>query len=354
MVDHAILAWKLGHAGICGSLLRWCESYLLNRSQLVIVRGFKSTAREVPSGVPQGSHLGPLFFLVFINDLCTTVTSRFKLFADDLKIYREIHSRDDVTSLQADLSTIGLWCYKNKMVLNASKCFHIKFTRKRNFTNAVYYINGSPLDEVSSIRDLGVIVDQKLDFREHIDHIAKKGARLAGFVIRQTKTFKEPEIPIILFNCYVRSLLEYCSPIWSPSYAVHINRIERLQKKFIYHLTYANNRCRSLTSYDSRLQHYNMFPLDHRRKTADIVFLHKIINGIIDSPDILHKIQLSVPRVGSRLNNRKTFLLPSCRTNYSQHSSLYRLCSYYNGICNDLDIFNASAKTIKNFMYSKL
>lgn len=102
VVDHYILVRKLGHAGICGSLLRWCESYLRNRSQIVTIRGYKSDLKSVPSGVPQGSHLGPLFFLLFVNDLCTTISSRFKIFAGDLKLYRInriINSNIDVALL---------------------------------------------------------------------------------------------------------------------------------------------------------------------------------------------------------------------------------------------------------------
>lgn len=350
VVDHCLLVEKLGHAGICGSLLRWCESYLRNRSQLVKIRGFKSTTRTIPSGVPQGSHLGPLFFLIFINDLCSNITSNYEMFADDLKLYRVIRSREDTLFLQNDIDTISNWCIDNKMLLNISKCYHIKFTRKLNPLPATYYINNIAISEVFSMRDLGVIVDTKLDFREHVDTIAKKGARLAGFVLRQTKFFKDYDIPIILFNCIVRSLLEYCSPVWSPSYAVHIQRLEKLQKQFLYHLTYANNLCHYLRSYVSRLNHFNMVTLEQRRNIADIVFLRKLIIGRIDSPHLLQKVNLLVPRSSSRLQNRRTFQLPSCRTNYGQHSPMYRMCSSYNKVCKDLDVFNDSTVSIKLFL----
>lgn len=351
VVDHSLLIQKLGHAGICGSLLRWCESYLQNRSQLVMVRGFKSAAQVVPSGVPQGSHLGPLFFLAFINDLCASVTSKYQMFADDLKLYKVIREHNDTVSLQNDINAVTDWCSRNRMVLNAAKCYHIKFTRKRHPTQAFYHINGSLITEVTNIRDLGVTLDSKLDFRDHIDLIAKKGARLAGFVTRQTKFFKDIEIPVILFNCYVRSLLEYCSPIWSPSYAVHVDRLERLQKQFLYHLSFVNNLCHSLTTYDSRLAYFKLTSLEFRRSVADILFLHKIINGKIDSPELLEKVELIVPRSCSRLHNRKTFNLPSCRTNYAQHSPLYRMCSAYNAICHDVDIFGDSINTFKKYFF---
>lgn len=186
MVNHNLLIQKLGHAGICGSLLRWCDSYLQNSSQLVKVRGFRSPAKIVPSGVPQGSHLGPLFFLIFINDLCDTIKSKYQVFADDLKLYRTIRTQNDIPNLQLDIKKISIWCRRNKMVLNASKCTHIKFSRKNNPIPASYLIDNTTIAEVSSMRDLGVIVDTKLDFREHIDHVTKKGTRLAGFVPNKT------------------------------------------------------------------------------------------------------------------------------------------------------------------------
>lgn len=241
------------------------------------------------------------------------------MFADDLKVYRVVNSREDIAALQNDLDLICVWCLKNKMILNPTKCQHIKFTRKRTPLTASYHINSALVKEVTSTRDLGVIVDQKLNFREHIDHIVKKGGRLAGFVLRQTKSFKKPEIPIILFNCYVRSLLEYCSPIWNPFYAVHDKRIEAIQKKFFYHLSYANNKCHSLQSYDSRLEHYKATPLSLRRKIADIVFLYKLIHSKIDSPDSLKKINFTIPRTVNPRRNCKTLALPICRTNYAQN-----------------------------------
>lgn len=131
LVNHDLLLAKLQSMGIHGSLLRWCESYLQNRSQLVSIGGYKSFQYVVPTGVPQGSHLGPLFFLVFINDLCDTIHCQYKAYADDLKLYRVIESSSDIQLLQSDINNIVKWCTHNNMLLNPDKCFHIKFTRKK-------------------------------------------------------------------------------------------------------------------------------------------------------------------------------------------------------------------------------
>lgn len=120
------------------------------------------------------------------------------MFADDLKLYKTIRSKNDIHHLQADIDAINKWCTQNMMVLNPGKCFYLNFSRKLQPSKTTYYINNVPITEVSTMRDLGVLVDSKLDFRDHIDYVIKKGARLAGFVIRQCKFFKDFEIPIVL------------------------------------------------------------------------------------------------------------------------------------------------------------
>lgn len=348
LVHHDILLYKMEQMGIHGSLLRWCESYVRNRSQLVAVYGFRSELNLVPSGVPQGSHLGPLFFLMFINDIAFLLCSKFKMYADDLKLYRAIYSLKDALLLQEDLNRLYRWCYDNCMVLNTSKCYHIKFTRRQKPLLITYFINNTPLTEITSIRDLGVVMDATLSFRNHFDSIISKASRLTGFVSRQMKIFNEPEISILIYNSLIRSILEYCSTVWNPGYQVHSDRIERVQKRFLYHLTYNNFKCKQLLSYESRLSHFNMSSLHKRRKSLDLMFLFKVIHGIIDAPDILESLYISVPRPGSRLINRKTFSLPICRTNLGQHSPVYRMCSCYNGVRCDFDIFSGSVASARN------
>lgn len=330
--------------GIHGSLLRWVESYLQKRSQLVNICGFKSAEIEVASGVPQGSHLGPLLFLIFVNDLCVNIKSNFKFYADDLKIYRVINNDLDKLILQTDINYICDWCHLNQMYLNPTKCFYIKFSRKIISDTVTYYINNnSTIQEVTSIRDLGVILDSSLSFRLHLDNIIKKASKLSGFINRQLKIFKQPSVSILLFNTFVRSILEYCSVVWSPCYQVHINRLECVQKRFLYHVSYTDNKCLELKSYAQRLNFYRASSLYTRRKINDIIFLYKIIHGLIDSSDVLQCIQFSIPRPNCRMRYCTTFCLPTSRTNVLSHSPLYRMCSSYNSIRFNYDIFTDSS-----------
>ncbi|KAG7306859.1 hypothetical protein JYU34_008326 [Plutella xylostella] len=348
LVNHRLLLRKIEGMGIHGSLLRWCESYLSNRSQLVYIKGFRSVEKPVPSGVPQGSHLGPLFFLIFINDLSNIIKSEFKFFADDLKLYRIVKDIQDCQLIQNDLNNIYKWCTENCMSLNAEKCLHIKFTRKKHPMPANYSINHTSLKEVNSIRDLGIIIDSSLSFRHHIDNIINKTSKLSGFINRQMKSLKRPSVTVVIYNTLVRGILEYCSTVWNPSYQVHIDRIERVQKRFLYHLAYSDQKCRTFDSYSDRLRYYKMSPLNTRRKLLDICFLFKIIHGHINCPELLQRVNFSIPRSSSRLQNRKTFSLPQSKSNLGLHSPIYRMCSSTNYIRDEIDIFCGSITSLKS------
>jgi hypothetical protein len=211
-VDHSLLSYKLSHYGIHGCLLRWVISYLSNRTQLVTVKGYSSTHTTVPSGVPQGSHLGPLLFVIFINDLVNRLSCPCLLYADDLKVYTSIKSSSDYATLQKDLHTVSDWCSINRMSLNVNKCCVISFTKKKNRVVHSYLIRDKTLKRCDIIKDLGIYFDQGLTFRTHYDNILRRSSRMLGFIIRSTKSFKKPRSILCLFFSLVRSVLEYCCP----------------------------------------------------------------------------------------------------------------------------------------------
>ncbi|KAA5593060.1 hypothetical protein F3G61_30925, partial [Pseudomonas aeruginosa] len=215
------------------------SSYLNQRPSQVVIDGHSSNPFIASSGVPQGSILGPLFFNIFINE----ITNLFKystcyLFADDLKIMRVINDVNDAELLQRDIDKLVDWCQINIMYLNISKCLHIKFTLKRNIIPTQYHISGECLSEVSQTRDLGVELDTKLNFTKHIDKIIDAANKSLSFVLRNGKEFKKVSTTLLLYNSYVRSKLDYCSSVWCPTYKTHINRIERIQKKLLRHMSY--------------------------------------------------------------------------------------------------------------------
>lgn len=342
-VNHYILCKKLASYGIHGNLLRWIESYLTKRSQLVAVRGFVSLPANVTSGVPQGSHLGPLFFVAFINDLISELTCPCLLYADDLKVFRTIDNLADTVSLQSDIETIDKWCYDNHMFLNVKKCFVISFTNKHNIVFGDYTLKGETLERKAVAKDLGVLFDEKLTFRDHYDTIISRSNQLIGFLSRSTTRFKNPDSFLYLYSTLVRTILEYNSTIWSPYYAVHSDRIERVQKKCLNILCYRYGLKRKLSSYNEKLLKFNLLPLQTRRKYYDFTIFFKIIHSLVDSPSLLALVNFNIkPR--SRQPHLKPFALQVYTNNTSFYNPMVRMCRQYNELLsqnhNKVDIFN--------------
>ena len=330
----------------------WFQSYLENRPQIVSADGYDSRTYIAESGVPQGTHLGPVLFSIFINDITTHLKHcNISIFADDLKIYRIVHSASDVSLIQNDLDSIKQWCDKNMMLLNARKCFHIKYTRKKRPVRSTYYLDGLNLQEVQEIRDLGVTIDNNLTFNSHVDKVVKKSAQMLGFIRRNSRAFRSVHTKILLYNVLVRSQLEYACSAWSPFYSVHSQRIESIQRSFTRSLAFTSPGISHRNSYESRLAFFKMSSLRNRRKVHDLMLLHKIINGKIDSPTILQGVMFNVPYQYPRQKMSKTFELPQLKTNIGLNSPIIRMCKTYNDInleIDDLDIFYNSSFVFKN------
>lgn len=352
-VSHNVLLSKLKSIGFSGSMLHWMESYLKNRKFYVVVNGYESSTFNISSGVPQGSHLGPILFNVFINNLpdCFNHSIPF-LYADDLKIARVIKSSKDSEKLQEDLNNLLVWCERNGMQLNPLKCFYVHFTRNINVIFTEYFINNTALKNVNSIRDLGVNFDSKLTFVPHMEQMVKKASRILGFVIRNSRDFKNPSTKILLYNSLVRSIVEYASVVWRPHYATHILQIERLQKRFMWHLAFSVGKAKKLKSYDMRLKHFKMVTLEKRRDILDIVFLSKLLNGKINCPNLLAKINFRVPY---NLPRRPiTPLCPPLRTTVlGANAAIPRLCKILNKHSGSIDIFTDSVAKIKKHITSQ-
>ena len=176
-VPHKRILLKLAYYGIRSNTLQWIGSFLNNRIQCVIVEDVSSNVVPVTSGVPQGTVLDPLLFLIFINDLTESISLSVKLLADDCLVYRTIHSSNDAIQLQEDLVQLGLWMNSWQMTLNPHKCTIMYISNKRNTVCAKYTINGFPLNCVSGVKYLGVSISYKMSWSDHIDDICTKARK---------------------------------------------------------------------------------------------------------------------------------------------------------------------------------
>ena len=235
-VPHNELLVKLWNMGITGTLWRWFGSYLRDRTQCVSVNNCLSSHLPVISGVPQGSILGPLLFLIYINDLPSSITSQVLIFADDTKCFRQITTTSDTQQLQSDLDSLLNWSLNNHLSFNISKfvfmSFHCKF-------DSQYSINGHSLSQSSHCKDLGVIFSNTLLWREHYEMITSKAYKSLGLLRRVFKNSHCSEARKCLYISIVRPNLLYCLPLWRPYLIKDIDLLERVQRratKFIVRL----------------------------------------------------------------------------------------------------------------------
>ena len=186
-VSHEKLIYKLHNYGVKGKTLSWIKSFLDNRTQTVVIEGKQSHTAPVTSGVPQGSVLGPILFLAYINDLPDNITSQVRLFADDTVVYAAISRMDDSLALQRDLDTLQTWENKWDMEFNPSKCQVLQLTRARKPIPTSYYLHNQKLEITDCARYLGVDISQNLSFNNHIDRICNTANKTLGFLRRNLK-----------------------------------------------------------------------------------------------------------------------------------------------------------------------
>ena len=234
-VDHAILLSKLSHYGIRGSALQWFQSYLSNRNQYVTYNGVSSPVNNITCGVPQGSILGPLLFLLYINDLghvCSSTTSI--LFADDTNLFK---SGNDLNKMQDELNSellkISLWLKVNKLSLNIGKTYFMVFTNKKKRLDELnILIDGNKIEEVKKTKFLGVIIDNKLSWKDHVAHVVGKVSRGLGMIINARNYLNKKGL-ITLYYSFVYPYLSYCNHIWGNIYQSNLRQLCVTQNKIM-------------------------------------------------------------------------------------------------------------------------
>jgi hypothetical protein len=282
-VPHGPLLLKLHSVGLNGPLLSWCRSYLSNRTQSVSVHGVSSNPAPVVSGVPQGSVLGPLFFLVYVNDLCLTKfspNSSLVLYADDTTLYKPMSSDDDNTLFQSDIDAIHNWFIGNHLTANASKTkFMVISTKKDALPNLHVTMNNKIIERVLSVKFLGFHIASNLSWNMHIDIICKKARKITGFIHRCFNS-SPPATRRTLYLALIRPILEYGSITWHPLNKTLSNRLESAQR-FAARVILQAWTC----SNDDLLLNANLPPLCKRRDIATLCHFFKILNSLCSSPN---------------------------------------------------------------------
>lgn len=248
------------------------------------------------SGVPQGSNLGPLLFLVFLNDLTSCIKhTRFLLFADDMKLFTAVKTVYDCECLQRDIDSISAGCFSNDLLLNESKTKVMSFSRKREILSFPYVLDSTNVTRVEVIRDLGVFMDPAINFNHHVTTITN--ASITGI----TRDFSKPLCILRLFSSLVRSRVEYASVVWNCIGVTNSGLIESVQRRFVRVLFDRYFQPNYFYSYERICELVKLDSSHNRRTIRELTYLYKIVNGIIDSPELLSHIYLHVPRQSCRL-----------------------------------------------------
>jgi ribonucleases P/MRP protein subunit RPP40 len=270
-VPHKRLIMKLESHGVSGSVLRWIEEWLKGRKQRVCVNGSFSGWRDVTSGVPQGSVLGPVLFLIYINDLDSELLSWVLKFADDTKLYGRANSEIDRRRIQMDLNKLETWSKDWQMSFNIEKC-KVMHIGKQNPTQK-YYLNGQALSNVKEETDLGITITADLKPSKQCRTVYTKACRVLGMIHRTIKN-RDKTTLLCLYKSLVRPLLEYAVPAWSPHYVKDKSLLERAQHRF----TRMVRNLRKL-DYMDRLKALSLWTLEERRNRADLIETFKILRG---------------------------------------------------------------------------
>ena len=308
-VPHQHLLAKLKSYCINGRIHSWVDQFLTNRQQRVIIDGDHSDSVHVDSGVPQGTVMGPLLFLIFVNDLPRCVKSEVRLFADDCLLYREIHSIEDQLTLQADLNALSIWADKWGMRFNAEKCFVLTATPNKNINEYLYVLCGHVLSKVSTTDYLGVTFSQDLQWSTHINKITNKANRTIGFLRRNLKYSPTP-LKELAYVSLVRSKLEYSCAAWDPFLIKDINELESVQRRAARFVCRDYKRDSSVTE---MMQKLGWQSLEQRRKLARLALMYKITMGkaAVGNLEILQK--------NSRARAANSCNYNHLRTNTAQH-----------------------------------
>jgi len=337
-VPHHHLCNRLSFYGIRGNILTWIQNFLSNRHQQVILEGSFSESQAVKSGVPQGTILAPLLFLIYINDLPLSINANIGLYADDTILYSIIHSISDCHALQEDLNTLSQWATRTDMYFNPDKSVYMRITRKHNPVLYNYTIDNTAIQQVSSTKYLGITISNDLTWSTHINNITSKALSTKAFLQRNLK-FCPAHVKLKCYNIMIRPILEYASPVWSPHTRKDIEQLERVQRQSARFIMADYSR---FSSVSDMLSNLNLPSLEIRRQVSSTILFYKTINNLIEIPsDDL------TPVTSNTRGHDQRFLHIYARTTQYSNSFFPRSVRFWNTLPHGL-IHQQTLQSFKN------
>jgi hypothetical protein len=336
---------KVKAVGIGGRVLAWIEKWLTDRKQRVVLQGESSEWEPVKSGVPQGSVLGPVLFLIFIRDIDTAAgqNTLIKKFADDTKAAGRADNQEETGELQGVLDNMEEWAARWKMEFNIKKCkvMHFGASNKKH----QYTMNGQALETTREERDIGVLVTDDLKPAAQCAKAAKTATTVLGQITRSFR-YRDKKIFLALYLRYVRPHLEFASQAWSPWYAKDIQTLEKVQKRAVSMI----NGLKPGT-YDEKLKELGIQSLKDRRLEADMVLTYKLVHGKLPVKGdcwpklVFERNGRDFPHVTRSAADELRLRQPFARTDRRKNFFTVRVCEAWNMIPPDIK----KSKTIGQF-----
>lgn len=320
-VPHRRLMHKLIQCGIGGGIHGWIKEWLWNRKQCVILNGNKSLWEKVKSGVPQGSVLGPLLFLIYINDLDQGIKCKVSKFADDTKVATSVKNINGCINIQNDLNKLLGWADKWQMNFNSKKCKVLHLGHSNKGFN--YDMNGEWLQSVDQEKDLGVIISSDLKVGNQCLEARNKANKMLG-IINRNVCYKSKEVISKLYNSYVRPLLEYCSQVWAPYLRKDIEMLESVQRRATRMISGFEGK-----SYKERLKELGMYSVERRFLRGDMIQVFKIFKSFdnIETNKFFTVDHGSVTRGHNKKIKKRT-----CHLDIRKYSFGNRVVNFWNGL----------------------
>ena len=288
-------------------MLNWFTNWLTGRRQRVVLDGQSSDWTDVTSSVPQGSVLGPILFLIFIDDLRNVVTSGLSLFADDTKLFRTIRNPQDRLTLQDDVDAMMEWSKTWLMEFNKEKCQVLSFGQCGPQS---YTLENSTLTSSNCEKDVGVLVPTNLKFEEQCASAISKANSVLGQIKRAFHT-RDSEVILNAFKTYVLPHLDYCCQVWSPATKKWITKIEQVQKRALRMIPSLGG-----LTYMNKLKSLGMLSLENRRVLFDLTTMFTMQRDQIKAPD-QSKIKIKTRSIQNEEITKPKFRL-DIRKNFHQ------------------------------------
>jgi hypothetical protein len=309
-VDHGILLHKLKKMGITGRIGRWILNFLTGRQQEVMVRGRKSSIFLLVSGVPQGSVLGPLLFLIFIGDISEGVSAVILIYVDDSKVHKNVKNEEDVLSLQEDLDRIYHWEKSNNMKFNGGKFLIVRYGRNTSLKENTLYFTSEMEDIINQVdhcKDLGIIMQDDATFALQIEKVCRKVKQKCGWILR-TFYNRSSHFMKHMFNTLAQPHADYCSQLWTPGEGGELEKLEGVLRTFTSKIPAVKH-----LNYWQRLNSLKMNSQQRRFERYKILYIWKILENIAPNCGIEVQNETNT-RIGRSCKIRKMKGPPKIRT----------------------------------------